>query len=181
MRILTSPNTDGSAVEDVDPCYGVDATTSMGWIETTARPLRKHQNSADSWLRSIPSSTAVEHNVHWRPCVDARRQDGGYSGRQGRHASFISCTDPDDMSTEESSTSGTDAKRDTSTDANRESGHWGRGRCATESDVTQRCVHFTRSTRNCDNRETIGTDLRSAKETRSMNFRSVRDTSHWRA
>ena len=30
MRILASPATDGSATEDVDPCYGVDATTSMG-------------------------------------------------------------------------------------------------------------------------------------------------------
>ena len=60
--------------------------------------------------------------MRWRPCVGARRQDRGYSGRQGRHASFVSCTDPDDMSTEES-TSGADAERDTRTEANRESGH----------------------------------------------------------
>ena len=33
------------------------------------------------------------------------------------------------------------------------------GRFATESHVTQRYVHFTSSTRNCDNREKIGTDL----------------------
>ena len=30
MQILTSPATDGSATEDVDPCDGVDATTWMG-------------------------------------------------------------------------------------------------------------------------------------------------------
>ena len=30
MRILASPATDVSATEDVDPCDGVDATTSMG-------------------------------------------------------------------------------------------------------------------------------------------------------
>ena len=55
--------------------------------------------------------------------MSARCQDRGYSGRQGRHASFVSCTDPDDMSTKESTTSGADAERDTRTDANRESGH----------------------------------------------------------
>ena len=54
----------------------------------------------------------------------------------------------------ESKTSGTDAERDTLTDANHESGHWGLGRFATESDVIQRCVHFTSSTR-----EKVGTDL----------------------
>ena len=48
MRILTSPATDGSATEDVDPFDGVDATTSMGRIEITARSPRKHQDSADS-------------------------------------------------------------------------------------------------------------------------------------
>ena len=30
MWILTSPTTYGSATEDVDPCDGVDPTTSMG-------------------------------------------------------------------------------------------------------------------------------------------------------
>ena len=30
MRILASPATDGSATENVDPCDGVDVTTSMG-------------------------------------------------------------------------------------------------------------------------------------------------------
>ena len=55
--------------------------------------------------------------------MGTRRQDSGYSGGQGRHASFVSCTDTDDMSTKESTTSGADAERDTRTDANRESGH----------------------------------------------------------
>ena len=48
MRILASPATDGSATENVDLCDGVDATASMGLIETTARSPRKHQDSADS-------------------------------------------------------------------------------------------------------------------------------------
>ena len=51
--------------------------------------------------------------------VGARRQDRGYSGRQGRYASFVSCIDPDDMSTKESTTSGADAERNTRTDGNR--------------------------------------------------------------
>ena len=58
-----------------------------------------------------------------RPCVDAIHQYSGYSGKQCSHASFVSFTDPDDMSTKELTTSGADAERDTRTDANRESGH----------------------------------------------------------
>ena len=64
------------------------------------------------------------------------------------------------------------AERDTRTDASRDSGQWGLGQRAAEADIAQHCVHFASSTRNCDNRETIGTDLRSSKETRSVNFRS---------
>ena len=53
-----------------------------------------------------------------------------YSGRQGRHASFVPCTDPDDIPMKESMTSGADAERDNRTDA--------KNRVIEDSDVVQR-------------------------------------------
>ena len=44
--------------------------------------------------------------------MGARRHDRGYSGRQGRHASFVYCTDHDDMSTKESTESSADYESD---------------------------------------------------------------------
>ena len=59
-------------------------------------------------------------------------------------------------------------------------------RVVEDSDVVQSsqtspsvvCTSRCSSTRNRDNRETVGTNLHSAKETQSMNLRTVRDTSH---
>ena len=54
--------------------------------------------------------------------VQDAKIEGTVVGKAGTPRSYL-VPDPDDMSTKESSTSGTDAERDTRTDANRESGH----------------------------------------------------------
>ena len=104
----------------------------------------------DRYHRAQPLSTLCADEPVWVQDVNIGDTVVGMDGMQ---ASFVSCTDLDDMSTNKSMTSGADAERDTRTDANRESGHSGLERCETESDVTQRCVHFTSSTRKCDNSE----------------------------
>ena len=91
MRILTSPATDGSGTEDADPCDGVDPTTSMGRIETTARSPRKHQDSADSidydrYRPEQPLSTLSDGDPVW---VHDARIEGTVVGKDGTPRSCL--------------------------------------------------------------------------------------------
>ena len=107
--MLISPATDGTAIEHVYPFDGVDATTSMGIIETTARSPKNIKTRQtvdyDQYHRAQPLSTLSAGDPVWVQYAN--------SCRQGRHASFVSFTHPDDMSTKESTTSGADADPDT--------------------------------------------------------------------
>ena len=72
----------------------------------------------DRYHRAQPSSTLSDSEPVW---VQDTKIGGTVVGKAGTPRSI--CTDSDDMSTKESTTSGADAERDTRTDANQESDH----------------------------------------------------------
>ena len=72
----------------------------------------------DRYHRAQPSSTLSASEPVW---VQDTNIGGTVVGKAGTPSSI--CTDPDDMSTKESTTSGAVAERDTRTDANQESDH----------------------------------------------------------
>ena len=69
----------------------------------------------DRYHRAQPLSTLCADEPVWAQDVKIGDTVVGMDGMQ---ASFVSCTDFDDMSTKKSTTSGADAERDTRTDAN---------------------------------------------------------------